>query len=78
MERNGVVSSQIRSIGYNETDKILEIEFKNGSVYQYLRVPPNVHSSLMNSQSKGKYLHENVKGYFEFVRTGSTGMESAI
>lgn len=33
MERVKVSSSNIRSIGYEESTKTLEIEFKQGSVY---------------------------------------------
>lgn len=35
MEREPVVSSNIASIGYDENNNILEVEFNNGNVYEY-------------------------------------------
>ena len=55
MDRVPVASTSIRSVGYDEGSQILEIEFKSGGVYQYLNVPEQVHSSLMNASSKGCY-----------------------
>lgn len=42
MNRKSVTSSNIASIGYDETSETLEIEFKNGGVYQYFDVPQGV------------------------------------
>lgn len=61
MERVPVSSSNVSSIGYDADVQILEVEFRNGSVYQYSGVPPSEHEALMSSDSKGKYLHANIK-----------------
>tara|TARA_R110001592_G_scaffold301634_2_gene573042 strand:- start:3853 stop:4059 length:207 start_codon:yes stop_codon:yes gene_type:complete len=59
MERKSVSSSNIKSIGY--LLNVLEIEFKNRSIYQYGNVPENIYNRLMSSSSKGTYLSENIK-----------------
>lgn len=59
MERKIVSSSNIKSIGY--LLGVLEIEFKNRSIYQYRNVPENIYKRLMNSSSKGTYFSENIK-----------------
>lgn len=59
MERVNVSSSNIKSIGYLLS--VLEIEFKNRSIYQYRNVPENIYRSLMSSSSKGTYFSENIK-----------------
>ena len=64
MDRKGVTSTNIASIGYDDEKCILEVEFKKGSVYQYHRVPRNVYDELMFAESKGKYLSQNVKPYY--------------
>lgn len=65
MERIAVEnSSNIVSAGYDETDHILEIEFKDGGVYKYLDVPLEVFDSFMNSESKGKFFHQNIKNAY--------------
>ena len=61
MERVSVHSSNLSSVGYDETTTTLEVEFTNGNVYQYSGVPIDVYKGLMASNSKGRYLNENIK-----------------
>lgn len=68
MERTPVSSSNIASIGYDEDSQILEIEFNDGSVYQYSGVPSSEHAGIMNAGSKGKYFHTNIKNRYPFVK----------
>lgn len=68
MERTPVNSSNIAAIGYDEDTQILEIEFMDGSVYQYSGVPPSEHDGIMNADSKGKYLHANIKKRYSYVK----------
>lgn len=66
MERQPVSSSNIASIGYE--DGTLEVEFLNGSVYQYFDVPEPVYQGLMNTDSHGQFLHQVVKGNYRYAR----------
>ena len=68
MDRTPVSSSNIAAIGYDEDIQVLELEFTNGSVYQYSSVPPAEHDGIMNADSKGKYLHANIKKLYPFVK----------
>ncbi len=69
MERISVKSSNINSIGYDETSKILEIEFNSGWIYQYYEVPLEVYQKLMNAPSHGKYFHVYIKtGPYNYKR----------
>ena len=68
MERESVDSSTILSIGYDPGSETLEVEFKNGGVYQYYNVPNNIHELLMQSASKGQFLHVNIKNSFPYSR----------
>jgi hypothetical protein len=68
MERTSVSSSNISAIGYDPDTQILEVEFLNGSVYEYSGVPSSEHDGLMNADSKGKYLHANIKKIYAFVK----------
>jgi hypothetical protein len=61
MKRTSVVSSNLKSVGYDEENKILEIEFLHGGVYQYFDVPKSVYDGLMNASSHGQYFDRNVK-----------------
>jgi hypothetical protein len=68
MQRTAVSSSNVESVGYDENNETLEIEFKNGSIYQYFDVPKNIFDSLMLSGSVGAYLASNIKGVYRFSR----------
>ncbi|WP_136687483.1 KTSC domain-containing protein [Halorhabdus amylolytica] len=61
MNRVPVSSSNLSSVGYDETNQVLEIEFNGGRVYQYFDVPKRIHQELMNANSHGKYFHRNIK-----------------
>ncbi len=68
MERIPVDSSNINSIGYDQESMTLEVEFANGNIYQYFDVPPRVHENLMKADSKGKFLHSQIKGVYRYAR----------
>lgn len=69
MDRKYVSSSNIASIGYDPMRMILEVEFLNGSIYQYYDVPEDLYIGLMEASSYGKYLHEYIKkGGYRFER----------
>jgi len=61
MERTPVQSSNLASVGYDPQTATLEVEFLNGSIYQYLSVPESVYNGLINASSKGSYLDQFVK-----------------
>lgn len=61
MNRENVSSSNLASVGYDAENKILEIEFLNGGIYQYFNVPDTTYKGLMNASSHGQYFDKNVK-----------------
>lgn len=61
MERSYVSSSNIESIGYDETTQILEVAFLTGAIYQYYGVPDQLYQGLMSASSKGTYLNQYIK-----------------
>ena len=64
MERKPVKSRILRSVGYDDTGKNLEIEFQNGLVYLFSDVPPKVYKDLMSSDMIGKYFTDKVRTKF--------------
>ena len=64
LERQPVKSRILRSVGYDENIKILEIEFQSGLVYQYAAVPPKVYRELIRSDEIGKYFTDKVRNRF--------------
>lgn len=65
LERQPVKSRILRSVGYDESTKILEIEFQTGLVYQYSGVLPKVYKDFMHSDEIGKYFSEKIRPRFQ-------------
>ena len=68
MERVPVMSSNLKSVGYDRESQILEIEFLNGAIYQYYGVSPTTYSGLMEAPSHGKFVHSHIKGVYRHQR----------
>jgi len=67
MKRIPVDSSDLKSVGYDEAKKLLEVEFlRKESVYQYSRVPKRVYEELMKAVSKGSYFSEHIRDAQEY------------
>jgi hypothetical protein len=64
MERKKVSSSSIRSIGYDERNRILELEFNDGRVVQYSGVSAEVHRRLVSAPSLVSYFRDNIEEAF--------------
>ena len=70
MERYSVASSNIASIGYDAPSQTLEVEFLNGTIYQYYGVPENLYDQLMQAGSKGRFLNTYIKNAYGYSRVG--------
>ncbi len=63
-----VISTSISDIGYDIGVQTLYVRFNNGFTYQYGNVPPQVYSTLMNSESIGAYFNRNIRGRYPYRR----------
>jgi hypothetical protein len=63
-----VHSSNIRSVGYSQVERVLEVAFHSGALYRYDSVPADVHAALMAASSKGGFLARFVKGRYPYRR----------
>jgi hypothetical protein len=70
MNRDPVASSNVASIGYDDQSETLEVEFRNGTIYQYFSVPINVYEQLCNAPSKGVFLNMYIKNAYAYSKTG--------
>lgn len=59
-----VRSAMASAIGYDEAHHTLQVEFLNGSVYQYSDVDAQIWKELRESSSVGKVYNAKVKGNF--------------
>ena len=68
MQREQVSSSNIRSIGYELNSKTLEIEFRDGGIYQYFNVGSNIYNKMISAPSIGSFFHKYIKGKYNWQK----------
>ena len=67
MHLSTVESSAILATGYDESRKVLRVQFQSRAVYDYFGVPAGVHPSLLSAASKGGYFNQAIRGRFPFA-----------
>lgn len=66
MQRVLVESTTLASAGHNTRAAVLELQFRNGAVYQYFHVPRRIYRDLLRAQSKGAYFNHNIRGRYPY------------
>jgi len=61
MERKKVNSTLIRSAGYDPAGQVLEVELNDGSVWQYSKVPSEVHRRFMAAPSMVSFYRDSIE-----------------
>ena len=60
-----VNSSNVKEVGHDGSN--LYVRYNSGT-YVYENVDKSVYESLLNSESKGKFMNENIKGRYNYSR----------
>lgn len=68
MYRTAVSSSNIRSIGYDKSIAILEVEFLSGDIYQYFNVPEFLYNQFLHSGSHGQFLNDHIRYNYRYQK----------
>ena len=66
MNRIGVKSTNLVSVGYDFASHTLEVEFRKGQVYHYFEVPEYIYDGLLSATSAGVYFQVHIKGRFVY------------
>lgn len=61
IRRVPIQSTALAAVGYSKRLRALEIEFRNGAIYRYLDVAPEVYDALLNARSKARFYDDNVR-----------------
>jgi|SRR5438067_2759819 len=61
IKRVPVESTALATVGYSKRLRALEIEFRNGAIYRYLEVAPNVYDALLQARSKARFYDKNIR-----------------
>ncbi len=77
MNRKPLKSSKLRAAGYDERQRLLEIEFVNGDVYEYKAVSPELFRQLMASPSPSSFFEDKIEEAFTGRRVGRVSKSDA-
>jgi hypothetical protein len=61
-----IESTDIKRISFKNNE--LFVELKSGNKYKYLNVQRNIFDSLVETELKGKFFQETIKGCFEYEK----------
>jgi hypothetical protein len=77
MKREPLQSSTIQTAGYDPAGQVLELEFRNGRLYRYMDVPPQVYAGLRAAESPGAYFTAEIRNAYECWRQVAPGRAGA-
>lgn len=69
MNRVSVSSSNIASVGYDQSSQTLEVEFNSGAIYEYYDVPEFIYQELISASSVGGYFAQQIKNAYNYSRS---------
>ena len=67
-----VDSSTLAAVAYDPARATLRLEFRDRAVYDYFRVPAEVHQALLHASSKGRYFNHAIRGRFAYARASKS------
>jgi hypothetical protein len=62
-----LASSALARVAYEQRRQLLHVEFRDGSAYVYLDVPPAVYHELLGSQSQGSHFNKRIRNTFAHI-----------
>lgn len=64
-----VQSTTLVAMAYDVDQQMLQLEFRDRSVYRYFGVPSNLYQDLLDAPSKGSYFNRFIRERFAYVRS---------
>ena len=69
-----VESTTLATVAYDAEQELLQLEFRDRALYQYFRVPAEVHAALLHAPSKGAYFNRVIRERFAYARVSATSL----
>jgi len=64
MEMKRLSSGNLRAAGYDDRNRVLQVEFSNGQVMEYRGVSAEMARRLLASSSAASYFRDNIEDEF--------------
>lgn len=68
MQMTPVSSSNIASIGYDDSTSALFVQFNHGGTYKYSGVPHDVYEDFLSAGSPGSFFASDIKGQYGYSK----------
>lgn len=68
-----LASTSLTSVSFSPDTLILEVEFRNGRIYEYLGVSSALYEQLLAAPSKGAFLVRFIRNAFPHRRVARSG-----
>lgn len=68
--RVNVASSSLAKLAYDCRQAILQVEFRDGTVYRYAGVPLQTYDDLLRADSKGAFFNRYIRSRFPYRLLG--------
>lgn len=72
MDTLAVESSALATVAYDHRREVLQVEFRDGDVYQYFGVPLQTYQDLLSADSKGTYFNSRIRNSFPYAILGAS------
>ena len=66
MRMTPIDSTAIARTGYSSAKRTLRLEYRNGRIYDYSDVPPEVYEQLLSADSAGEFVNIEIKPKYDY------------
>lgn len=63
-----VDSTNLEWVSYDKDEKTLYVQFRNGGLYEYYKVPEKIFKELLEAGSKGRYHAIKIKYKYDYKK----------
>lgn len=77
MEMKPIHSGKLRAVGYDPRSRILQVQFDEGSLWQYSGVSEEAWRRLSNSGAAWSYFRDNIEEEFTGKRVSAASQSGA-
>ena len=67
MNAIAVESTTLATVAYDPAQQLLQLGFRDQTIYQYCGVPADVHDALLRAPSKGTYFNRVIRPQFAYA-----------
>jgi hypothetical protein len=78
VQRIELNSTALEAAIYQDQLGLLELEFRDGTVYQYHDVPAQTYQEFLLAESQGAYFHFHIRNRFSYAKVNPADPKTRI